>query len=366
VHRVLLLPRRGFHLVEARAHDDLDIASAEPARRAAAIHRGIAAAEHDDARLDLPDMPERDRREPVDADVDLRGRLAAPGNLEVAPARRAAADEDRVVAFVEQRLHRRDRRAGAEVDAEIEDVAAFLVDHRFGQPEARDLRADEPARLRLAVVDRDRITERRQVARDRQARGAGADAGDPLAVARRRSRQPRADIVLQVGGDALQAADRDRLGARAELVAVLDAAAPARRLARAVAGAPEDPGEHVRNPVDHIGVGVTPLGDQPDVMRNGRVGRAGPLAVDDLVEVRRVAHAGGLHALSPSSWPHSTTAVVVAVPPGLGRRTHRKGQKSTPDASQRRRRALLQTTLSWSPCTSAQRPASGRGRSTSA
>ena len=47
----------------------------------------------------------------------------------------------------------------------------------------------------------------------------------------------RVDIVLVVGGDALQAADRHRL--------FLDAAAAARRLAGPVAGAAEDAGEDV-------------------------------------------------------------------------------------------------------------------------
>ncbi len=52
VDRVLLLPRRGLHLVEARAHDDLDVLAAEPTRRAAAVHRGVAAAQHDHALAD--------------------------------------------------------------------------------------------------------------------------------------------------------------------------------------------------------------------------------------------------------------------------------------------------------------------------
>ena len=79
--------------------------SSPPRRRdaAAAVHRRVAAAQHDDALADLRHVTERDRRQPVDADVDVRGRFAAAGNVEVAAARRAAADEDRVVAFGEQR-----------------------------------------------------------------------------------------------------------------------------------------------------------------------------------------------------------------------------------------------------------------------
>ena len=47
----------------------------------------------------------------------LCGRFVAARDVEVAPARRAAADEDRVVAFGQQRLHRIDALAAAELDA---------------------------------------------------------------------------------------------------------------------------------------------------------------------------------------------------------------------------------------------------------
>src|SRR5271170_1165750 len=53
---ILLFPRRGLHFVKAAAHDDGDLLAAEPARRTAAIHRRIAAAEDDDATPDLVDM----------------------------------------------------------------------------------------------------------------------------------------------------------------------------------------------------------------------------------------------------------------------------------------------------------------------
>jgi hypothetical protein len=102
-----------------------------------------------------------------------------------------------------------------------------------------------------------------------------ATACRPLLGGRRR--QPSADVALVVGGDALEPADGDRL--------VLDPAAAAGRLARAVAGPPEDPGEDVGFPVDHIGVGVAALRDQADVFRDGRVRRASPLAIDDLMKV---------------------------------------------------------------------------------
>jgi hypothetical protein len=86
------------------------------------------------------------------------------------------------------------------------------------------------------LEDRHLVAERHQVVRDRQRGGAGADAGDALAVLLRRGLGRRGGIIaLVIGGDALEAADRDRL--------LLDAAAAAGRLAGAVADAPEDAGK---------------------------------------------------------------------------------------------------------------------------
>ena len=98
VHGVLLLPGGRLHLLEAGAHHDLHVLAAEPARGAAAVHRGVAAAEHDDPLADAVDVAEGDAGEPVDADVDVLGRFLAAGNVEIAAARRAAADEDGVEA----------------------------------------------------------------------------------------------------------------------------------------------------------------------------------------------------------------------------------------------------------------------------
>src|SRR5580700_10501201 len=102
MRRVLFFPGRGLHLLEAAAHDDGHFLAAEAARGAAAIHRRIAAAEHDDPAADLVDMAERNARQPVDADMDVGGSFLPAGDLELAAARRARADEDRVPAFGEQ------------------------------------------------------------------------------------------------------------------------------------------------------------------------------------------------------------------------------------------------------------------------
>ena len=62
VLRILLFPRRRLHLVEARAHDHLDVVAAESPRRAAAVHRRIAAAQDDHALADRVGVAEGDAR----------------------------------------------------------------------------------------------------------------------------------------------------------------------------------------------------------------------------------------------------------------------------------------------------------------
>ena len=249
----------GLAFISSKPERTITFTSSPPeaARRAAAVHGGVAAAEHDHALRHARDVAERDGGEPVDADVDVLRGLLAPGNVEVPAARRARAHEDRVVAVAQQFLQRLDALVGAEVDAQVEDVAHFLVDHALGEAEPRDLRADHAAGALVGLEHRDLVAERREVARHGERGGAGADAGDALAVLLPAGlRQPRPDVVLVVGGDALQAADRDRLGLLA--LVLLDAAAPAGGLAGPVAGAPEDAGEDVRLPVDHVGVAVAP------------------------------------------------------------------------------------------------------------
>ena len=112
----------------------------------------------------------------------------APGNVEVAPARRAAADEDRVVAFAHQRLQAVDAPLGDELTASRQSVADLLVDHFVGQAELRNLAAHHAAGARVGIEHDDLVAERGQIARDGQRRGAGADAGDALAVSLGRRR----------------------------------------------------------------------------------------------------------------------------------------------------------------------------------
>ena len=131
--------------------------TSSPPRRRAVRQQSIAVLPPPstiDAPADLLDVAEGDRGQPVDADVDVRGGFLAAGDVEVAPARRAGADEDRVVAF--GRAAPSGCRCAVPArnsTPQVEDVADFLVDHRLGQAEARDLRAHHAARLGVAVED---------------------------------------------------------------------------------------------------------------------------------------------------------------------------------------------------------------------
>src|ERR1044072_7220466 len=75
------------------------------------------------------------------------------------------------------------------------------------------------------------------------------------------------------------------------------AAGPFSPRARPFAAAPENPGEHLGLPVDHVGVAVAALRDQPDVFRNRRVSRASPLAIDDFVKIVWLLNMGSFLSL---------------------------------------------------------------------
>jgi hypothetical protein len=276
---VFLFPRARLHFFKAGTHDHLDVFAAKTARGAAAIHRGIAAAKHDHALADLAGMLERNRSEPVDADVNILGGFLAARNFKFAAARRAGADEHRIVIFGKKTLQAVDALAALELDAEIEDVVGFLIDHRIRQPEFRNLGSHHAAGFAVGIEHRAVIAERREIPRHRQRGGATADNRDALAVFRRKLRHPVLDVVLEVGGDALQSANGDR--------GILDPATPAGRFARTITGASENSRKHIGAPIDHIGVAITTLGDQSDVFGDGCVRGAGPLAVDDFVKVVR-------------------------------------------------------------------------------
>ena len=74
---VLELPRRRLEVLARLARDDLHVGRAEPLRRAAAVHGGVADADDQHALADRVDVAEVNRLEPVDADEDLVGVVAA-------------------------------------------------------------------------------------------------------------------------------------------------------------------------------------------------------------------------------------------------------------------------------------------------
>src|SRR5258708_6338136 len=91
-------------------------------------------------------------------------RRRRPLSSKTAAARSAGADEDRVVAFGEDRSEAVDRPAETGLDAaHVENVVDLLVDHRLGQAEARDLAADHAAAARLGVIKDELVAERREV-----------------------------------------------------------------------------------------------------------------------------------------------------------------------------------------------------------
>lgn len=235
-------------------------------------------------------MAKRNRRQPVDADVDMRGGLLAPGEVQITATGCAAADKNCVIALRQQLLHGIHALTAVELHAEVQDVARFLVNHSLWQPEPGYLRADETAGPGLAVEHGHLVAQRGQITRDRQRCRARPDAGHTLAVERGHFRHTGLDIVLVISGHTFEPADGH--GLRLVPVVLLHTSPPTGWLARPVAGTSQHTGKDVGHPVDHVGVAVAPLSDQTDVFRNRGVGRAGPLAINNLVEIGRILDVG--------------------------------------------------------------------------
>ena len=112
VLRVLFFPRAGLHRGEGRADDDLDVFAAETTGGAAAVHRGVSAAEDDHGLADLVRVFERDALQPVDADVNIRGAFLTAGQIgQIAATRCSGADKDGVVILLEHFFQRSKRNA---------------------------------------------------------------------------------------------------------------------------------------------------------------------------------------------------------------------------------------------------------------
>ena len=236
--------------------------------------------------------------------MDICGSLFASGNIQIPAARRTGADKNGIVFFGEHGFHTFDARPGTEFSAEVEYVIDFLINHRFGQAKARNLRTYHAAGTCIAVMDDNVIAERQKIARDGKRGGSGTDAGDTFAVFLPcRLGQAIANVLLQIGSDALQAADRDRFrfcvntgrAGLAGAIVFLHASASAGGFAGTITGAPKNSWKDVRLPVDHIGIAVAPGGNHANVLWNGGVGRARPLTIYYLVEVVRLTYISRFH-----------------------------------------------------------------------
>ena len=157
---VFLFPGRGFHFLKTAANNNLHVGAAQAARRTAAVHRGVAAAEHDHALANAGDMAKGNRCQPVNADMNVRCRLLAPRQVQFAPAWRAAAHKNGVIALRQQLLHGFHALTAVELHAKVQHVAGLFVNHRLGQAKARNLRADKTARLGLAIKHGHFVTQR--------------------------------------------------------------------------------------------------------------------------------------------------------------------------------------------------------------
>src|SRR5262249_275688 len=145
-----------------------------------------AAAEHDHALADLVDVAEGDRREPIDANMNVGRRLLAAGDVEIAATRRAATDEDRIPTLGQECFEAVDALAATKLGAEIEDVNPLRSGDGFGQTKARNLRAHHPAGLGILIEHDAVIAERGEITRDGERGGAAAHEGDALTVLGRR------------------------------------------------------------------------------------------------------------------------------------------------------------------------------------
>ena len=183
-----------------------------------------------------------------------------------------------------------DRRVVADLDAHVEDHARSLRRARSArQAERRDVGAHQAAGLGVA--------SRRSRPRSRAARGRSPPSAR-RARRRCRRRACRSSCAGALGRRSVMSSRRSAATRLRRQIATgfsSTRVAAASGLAGAVAGAPEDAREDVRLAVEHVRVGVAPLRDQPDVLGHVGVGRAGPLAVDDLVEVARIFDVGRLH-----------------------------------------------------------------------
>src|SRR5210317_898788 len=182
-------------------------------------------------------MFERDRFEPVNADMNAVTNIAA-GNYQILALGRSAANENSVVSLIEQRTHAVDPGIEAQFDIHVEYVADLLVEDFGRQAKCGDIRAHQPAGLVQRLINDTLVTERSEIVGNGQGCGSGSDQRNPFAVELRWSfGQQRGYIVTMIRGDSFETTDRNRL--------FLDPASPAGRLAGSITDPTENAREHV-------------------------------------------------------------------------------------------------------------------------
>jgi len=255
----VLFSRGRLHLLEAGAHDTF---TSSPPRRARRAQQSIAVLPPPRTMTPLARSCRYGRTDTLDSQSMpiwmFFGRFPCGQNVEIPPARRAAADEYRIENLPPAATSGCPIRFTAdEFDAEVEDVIAFLINDAFRQTEFRKFAcASCPPDFGVLVRTRRNRIPSREVARPRERGRSAADERHALAVfVLAAFGQPAADIVLEVGSDPLSSG-RSR-PARSRRARGLQAGSQGRSQVR-----PRIPGKHVRFPIDHVGVAVAACGDQ--------------------------------------------------------------------------------------------------------
>src|SRR6185369_1767351 len=117
---------------------------AQAQRRTAAVHGSVAHANDQHLRSNRADVAKGHGFEPVDADVDVIGVVAA-GQLQLLALGCTGTDEHSIEALGEQLLHAVDLGPKLQGNALVQDHAYLFVQDRLRQPERGDVAAHEPA-----------------------------------------------------------------------------------------------------------------------------------------------------------------------------------------------------------------------------
>jgi hypothetical protein len=212
--------------------------------------------------------------------------------VQVATLRRPGANEYGVVIFFQDFLKTGDVVIKVGMNAQGEDVAYFFVEDAFRESEPRYLSAHHATALMPLVVKVYFIAERCQVPRNCQrGRATPNETYFTAILPDWREGHTCFNVALVVSRDTLKSAYSNRF--------FVDTSATTCRFAGAVTGSAKHTGEHVRFPVDHVGVVVSAGGNEAYIFRHRCVRGACILAVDHLVEILRVGDVSGVHS---SGW----------------------------------------------------------------